>query len=528
MLLSTVIIYLGFLELTRASVAVVDTSTNETLQFAAYNGIIRWTGASLDLTETALMPLIPLNLPDIAGFDLCDEDSYTAGALDAALDSWFAVRNQDLYDSETDFETAADEETDWIAFYDFDDVLAACEGLIPIHLFYSAYGALAVQNLGASGMMLGGDQLLGACIPPDVDVNSRIVKGVEVVMPSFVLDNEKNILHLRQLLKDGHALAVSVADHDLNPFDDLFLTFSPFRIQMFLLSLWSLAISVFAVKHVTVVVDHYKAGRRDRAGKMALTMRLLILVPEFIAGIVGVLVCFDFNGRFSVFDFIFGRTLLSLRGSIVAFTDVVVVFYCYDVYKAFESSVRHEVFTPFLVKYKFGLPLIIGLGISLISADTIVTQLSLRGLLGSTSAVGSGAFMIALYVGGIVALSIVSFQVRAVTKVFDADAIAAVAGLGPMIASTVLLRKYMFFCSITRVMSILGILAIASGFIYESPAAYGTTMVFMMTGSMASSTLQLLIAYEITPTTSARARGAARVSAEAEAAAAPAVTVVER
>ena len=62
-----------------------------------------------------------------------------------------------------------------------------------------------------------------------------------------------------------------------------------------------------------------------------------MLVPELVGAIVGILICVDPMGSFHVFGYIPARQLVNFRGTLVALTDVVMVVYCYDMYKVTAS-----------------------------------------------------------------------------------------------------------------------------------------------------------------------------------------------
>ena len=259
-------------------------------------------------------------------------------------------------------------------------------------------------------------------------------------------------------------------------------------------------------------------------------MRMLILIPEFIAGIMGCLSMLNGSTLFNLFNYYVALGVLgNLRGMITGITDVVMMFYCWDVYHAFKISRAMGAFTPCLVKHWYGLPLILGIGAAMIGLDQYTSYLSVRGLAGATSVLGS-AVVALIYIIGVVILVCLGFKVSKEVAVSQGAAGGVeragngVTPLSVMINSVLLLRKYMLMSTIGRIMAISGVLMYVSGLMFTNPFMFVlSTLVLVGVGGLLSSTAQVLIAVEITPSTrrsavvstaggDSRIRGANRVA----------------
>ena len=148
-----------------------------------------------------------------------------------------------------------------------------------------------------------------------------------------------------------------------------------------------------------------------KPAKMALTMRMLILIPELFGAGLGIGVFIDPFGYFRITDFITARTLMNLRAAVLGFTDVVVIFYCMDMCQAFKCSRTNSAFAPFLVRHTFGLPLILFIGITMVFGDLTVSWLSLRGMISGSSAALGALPSLVIYVTSSVILTNLSLTV---------------------------------------------------------------------------------------------------------------------
>ena len=171
------------------------------------------------------------------------------------------------------------------------------------------------------------------------------------------------------------------------------------------------------MKNVKTVLEYYKKSDKSIPQRAAMRMRLLIIAPEFLGGFVALLISIDPLGAFHVFDYLTARLLLNLRGTIVVITDVVMVVYCYDMLSllgASQSMRRHE---PTLVRYKWGLPAILIVGLGMLIADQILTYYSIMGLTADTSGVLiPTVYLIVIYATVTVSLFILGHKVSKLAK----------------------------------------------------------------------------------------------------------------
>ena len=93
------------------------------------------------------------------------------------------------------------------------------------------------------------------------------------------------------------------------------------------------------------------------------------------------------NGFFSSLAWHFYPTplvsSLVTRAAIVGTTDMFLVFYCNDIYKAIKSRGSLRPTIPFLVKYWWGLPVIVLFGVSMVVMDAVISYYSVRGAAGA-------------------------------------------------------------------------------------------------------------------------------------------------
>jgi len=153
------------------------------------------------------------------------------------------------------------------------------------------------------------------------------------------------------------------------------------------------------------------------------------------------------------------------------------------------------------------LPLILGIGAAMIGLDQYTSYLSVRGLAGATAAFGS-AVLALIYIIGVVMLVCLGFMVNKEVALSQGSAGGVeragngVTPLSVMTNSVLLLRKYMLMSTIGRIMAISGVLMYVSGLMFTNPFLLAFTILFLLgVGSLLSSTAQVLIAVEITPST---------------------------
>ena len=238
---------------------------------------------------------------------------------------------------------------------------------------------------------------------------------------------------------------------------------------------------------------------------------MLILVPEFIGAIFGIVAYFDPLGSFRVINYIVARTTFSARVSISGLSDMAMIVYSMDMINAFRCSRTNDKATPTLIAHEWGLPVIVTVGIVVPIADVTLNILSMTGNLGSSTIVPNipVIFLALVYLTGTVILVYLSLkvgeEVDATVKKAEADAetrgaTATDGQVAAMVVKIKLLRKYMLASAAARIATIFGLLLVASGWMFWSPFMYAFTIVtFLSVAGITSSTFQVLIAVEITP-----------------------------
>ena len=204
-------------------------------------------------------------------------------------------------------------------------------------------------------------------MPPDVIREKHQVQGTIVHVASLYI-GAGQATELKQSLSEESGEIISVLSTSLrrmigehNTYVDVLQPFGVYRCVLFLLILWNIVLGLYILRHVREVVLFFNQGKKNKAAQMALAMRMLILMPELIGSILGVFIIFDPFGAFYTTDYITARSLITMRASLTAFTDVVVIFYCTDVYQAFKKSRNNDRHVPFLVRHRFAFLLMLTL-----------------------------------------------------------------------------------------------------------------------------------------------------------------------
>ena len=70
---------------------------------------------------------------------------------------------------------------------------------------------------------------------------------------------------------------------------------------------YQLALTCYIAKHGKSVIKFYKDGPKTKELKMAFVMRMLILLPEFLGGLLGIFTFIDVAGAFLIFDYFTAR-----------------------------------------------------------------------------------------------------------------------------------------------------------------------------------------------------------------------------
>ena len=263
-----------------------------------------------------------------------------------------------------------------------------------------------------------------------------------------------------------------------------------------------LLLIVYTVKQMESVVKFYHNGRHRRAEKMAHALRMLILVPELIGGAIALFVLLDPAGAFLLVDFYTARTLMNSRAVIVGSVDLVLICYCHDIHNTYKSGRSFRQHVPILVKHWRGLPVIVLSAATMITVDLIVSYFSLRGALAGSVNLVPVLYLLLVYLAGTVWLVTLTVKVgeEATTTINSMRNMEP--ALAEKLERTFLLKKYMMLSVLGRVANMLSFLAVATGWFVSSPFAYVVTFVVLIFGgSLLSSTAHILLAIEVTPST---------------------------
>ena len=473
------------------------------------------------------LPLIAIDEPSENGeYNPCDESTFRIGAMDSALEKWAQEAQTVTSDESSSFDVNGWNATGrpWIAYLDVDRLAEACKG-VQLHLHYSSFLALSAQKLGAKGLIVAGNNspaLTNRVMPAGVQRESQVVHTTTITIPVVMAENDEKSEKMRSLLSGGALAVVEEMEKDPNPFDGLWQRFGWYHMLMIGMAIYSFGLSVYTLKQSVAVVQHYRDGNQSRPETMAFLMRMLILIPEFIGGLVGVAAYIDPFGVFLINDYYLARTVANSRAVIVGTTDIILIFYCNDIYNAFKLSRTNGRFVAFFVKHCWGLPVIVVFGVAMVGMDLGISYWSLRGAAGANVHLIPVMYLLVLYLIGTIILFVLSENVRReVGKVNVSKGV-----VNPLVKktveSTLLMRKYMIVSALGRIGNMFCFVYTAMGWYRLSVASY-ICFVFLLIGvpSFISSTAQILIAVEITPSTS-RASATARKSAAAVSSISPA------
>ena len=486
------------------------------------------------------IPIIPLHLPNIYGYDPCIEGEHQPLVMEGFVRDWY--RNA----SALIFETSINETlTTWVASMAYDQLTDTCEGKTPLHLWYAPYIALHAQRLGASALLTHGSpidpQIERHLAPPGTDIASRTVHGVEITIPGLIHNNHEvasssammstqivNVDSIQWTLKvnkENSSLSGKAAapfTSAFNEYDSMFTTSSNYRNITAFVALCAVVLVVFTAGSVYQIVHHFIAeevmavdgssasgAKKRKKACMSLTMRLMILIPEILGAVALFLISVDPFGNFLIFDYFSARVLVNLRGTMVATTDVTMAIYCYDVYTAFKASKKMNPFTPFLLRYWFAVPVILFLDFTLVISDYRLSLMALN-LEVSQGAVPSylipAVSMLLIYAVTTWYLLHLNKKVKNEVETLSPE-LKKFPEVEAMIDRTNKLRAYMRLAAIGRVLNIVALVMAASGIMFTSPLMYSMTALLLLIPSAACSMIQILITVEITPNAFRRSRG---------------------
>ena len=505
---TTLIVFLACIAQAQALVTIRHSNNTENLDIIAYNGLpwpFEQPSVFTELTEEhhAMVPLIPVDVAIEGEYDPCDESTFNEHSMDSALEDWY-VRANGTYWNATDDEVPFNERP-WIAYLDRIKIPLAC-ARDQLHWYYSPFMVLSAQKLGASGVItdnIPGPQLSSVTLPAGVDIGAKTVHGTTITIPCLILATREDD-SVALLAVPGSLSAATLMEEDPNEFDVLWQRFGVYHCISLLFSFSFVVLAFYIARQSGEVLKFYRKGGRSRAAKMALAMRMLILGPEFVGALVAIFVCFDPAGVFQFFDFYSARTVFNSRGAIVGTTDIVMIFYCTDVYNAFKVSKKNDKFVPFPVKHWYGLPLIVAIGLTAIIGDLTISQMSVRLELGGNVHLLPSLYLILLYFIGTIWLMYLSWKAGTAAEDVLASNKQAAADvqLKAAVDRTLLMRKYMMISAVGRIINLIGFVAAATGWYRSSPLAYATLFILLNNfPSLLSSTAQILIAIEITPST---------------------------
>ncbi len=256
-------------------------------------------------------------------------------------------------------------------------------------------------------------------------------------------------------------------------------------------------------------------------------LRMLILVPELLAQILRVYFGIEPLGVSN--NYFLNMIVNNLIAALGAYTDIILTIYCRDVQIAFEASRTKQKTQPFLVKYPYGWLGLVLLGLILVILDQTILNFSLFKM--SVDTINTGIFYLIVYVScSTILLSvrnkmsievqIVRQNVKNTTPKFAAASTTAgdnkktkknkntatpstrpernIRRAVRNVVDSVLRMRLLMICSaIGRVVLIASLFCIGLNFHVTSTLNYGIILVLVHISSLFSSTMQILIAAEM-------------------------------
>ena len=190
-----------------------------------------------------------------------------------------------------------------------------------------------------------------------------------------------------------------------------------------------------------------------------------------------------------------------------------VSIYCYDILKTFQFSRKVLTYTPFLVKHKWGLLAVLLLGLTMLVLDLVFSVQSLYGKMGSNATLIPSIYILVVGITTIISLQWIRWETgKELSKIVKADEKRQNAAKSKVqtknnnvqviLGVTELLMKYTGLTIVSRVLSIAGLVMVATGAYATSPVLYMFTFgVCFSLAPLLCSTGQILTVIEITPST---------------------------
>jgi hypothetical protein len=435
---------------------------------------------------TTPIPFIDIS-KSYGDYDVCDERTLNARAIESLILS-------------KGFNPAEK----WIAVVDKKIMSEQCDGKTPFHFMYAPYISLSAQNLGANCVVINGNNKLFNMFV-NVDAVKKEVFGVNIRIPVLTFAYSKIPITINTT-SPIYIYSKNDIQVDQDPLNEVYTSYGSTRLVLLVMGFCSIAVLVFAVIRTRKLVKHFE-NKKEHAQRKQLQVRLLIVIPEFISCFVRFFTCFDFLGFQGYVTFFQSRSMLNLVQSISVFTDIVLIFYCLDVFNVFKGSRRMQRTTPFLIKYKLAIQIITVIGFAMIIVDQVVLYLGLYGMLGGDNLILPILYIIVVTLIVILILGMISnSMIQEVNKSVGCTTIGSTKQTSQMVQNILDMRRNIFGTIICRLLLLVTLVSVGTKTYNSNSTIYTLTFGVMIGSSLLSSYLQVLSASAVVVASPTRKR----------------------
>lgn len=422
---------------------------------------------------TTAIPLIDIS-KSYGDYDVCDERTLNAIAIESLILS-------------KGFNPAEK----WIAVIDWKVVTEPCQDS-PFPVMAPILSLIA-QNLGANGLVLSGNgEMKFFFAMENVDAVKKEVYGVNIRIPvlTFGYSERRTTINTTSPIYIYSKNDIQV---DQDPLNEVYTPYGITRLVSLVIGFGSMAVMVFITTRTRKVVKYFE-NKNEYAQRKQLQLRWLILIPEFISCFVRFIACFDHEGIVGYLTQSQYWRLVFLELSISASTDIVLIFYCLDVFYVFKGSRRMKRITPFVIKYKFAIQIIMSIGFGMVFLNQIAMVMAENGMIGSRAHEVLILYILVVTVIVIFTLGMISTSmIREVYKSFG-NSTSTSGQTSKMVQNILEMRRNILGTIICRLLLLGSWVSFGFYLQYSDTTIYILTMVAMSGSGTLSSYLQVLSA----------------------------------
>ncbi len=262
----------------------------------------------------------------------------------------------------------------------------------------------------------------------------------------------------------------------------------------------SFALVIYIIFHTKDLCAFYYSKKKDPIALAGFKLRLLILIPEIGAGLARGAYGFD---PIMVSNHCFtGMILNNIAAAFGVFTDIAMTIYCKDVYNAFKASRSMDRVQPFLLKYNHAWVTMIVLGGVLIVIDQTVLYHSMWLIWNLRADVLASLLYMIVYT--VCSINLLhrgnKMNEELKLKIMDDESKAQMPinkTIHAVVDSIRRTRKYMIWSSIGRFVLLVALVLVGSGIYLQTPLHTIIAVPLIYISSIFSSTMQVMIATEI-------------------------------